>query len=370
MVFSNVKYFGADFALHTGDVEIEGNKIASVTETEGDGRGGYLLPGLIDIHLHGNSGKDFSDGDYEGLKTIARYLALRGVTSFSPASMTLPEETLAKAFRTAVCLRDEAPEGHARLVGITMEGPFFNEEKKGAQAAEHLILPDVAFFERLNEIADGMIKIVCIAPELEGAIEFIREISKKALVSEAHTNATYDEAVAGFNAGARHVTHLFNAMSPFTHRSPSVIGAASERDDITAELICDGIHVYPSAVRAAFKMFGAQRICLVSDSISACGMTDGMYQLGGQDVVVRGTRATLRDGTLAGSVTSLFYCMRIAISIGIPVADAIRCASYNPAKVMGIAHEVGTVEAGKRADLVLTDNDFHLRETYVGGVKA
>ncbi len=369
MLFSNVKYFGSDFKFHIGDVLVEDGEIISVTQTDGDGKGGYLLPGLIDIHFHGNSGADFSDGDYEGLKTIAKYHAEHGVTSFSPASMTLPEAVLEKAYKTAVQLRDEAPKGLSKIVGITMEGPFFNEKKKGAQAAEHLRLPDKEMFARLNKAADGMIRIACIAPELEGAVDFIQEVSKVAVCSEAHTDANYDEAAAGFEAGARHVTHLYNAMPALGHRTPGVIGAAAERDDVTAELICDGVHIHRSAVRAAFKMFGEKRICLISDSLSACGMADGMYQLGGQDVIVKGNRATLKDGTLAGSATPLFDCMKTAISFGIPMEDAVRCASYNPATVMGIADKVGTVAAEKCADLILTDDELNIKEVYINGEK-
>lgn len=368
MLISKVRYYGADFSFHYGDIRVEDGCIAGITEREGDAPNGcdMLIPGLVDIHLHGNSGADFMDGDYDGLKAMTRYLAQTGTTSFSAASLTLPEEALKKAFGNAARLKREAPSGCASLRGITMEGPFFNEARKGAHAARYLKLPDAAMLERLQSAADGLIRIACVAPELKGAAEYIRTVCNMGIVcAAAHTNATYDEAAAGFDAGITHVTHLFNAMPPLLHREPGIIGAAAERPGVTTELIVDGIHAHPSMVRAAFKLFGAERICFISDAMSATGLPEGgPYSLGGLPVTVKDGRATLADGTIAGSVATLMDCVRRAIGMGLPAEDALRCATANPAHVIG-ADDIGVIAVGKRADFVALDAGWDIKDVYI-----
>jgi N-acetylglucosamine-6-phosphate deacetylase len=373
MRFINAIIYRDDFTFHKGDLTVTNGRFAASADSaaaDGDAidlAGKWVIPGLIDIHFHGNSGADFSDGNYDGLVRIARYLLQNGITSFSPASMTLPEDNIKEAFATAIRLRDEEPEGAAIIRGITMEGPFFNAAKKGAQNADYLRLPDYDFFNRLNQAADGLIKIACVAPELPGALSFIEEASKTCMVSVAHTSANYDQAKAGFDAGARHVTHLYNAMPPLVHREPGVIGAAAENQAVTAELITDGIHIHPSAVRAAFTLFGAGRIVLVSDSMMACGMANGEYVLGGQKVFVSGRKASLADGTIAGSATNLYDCLRTAISFDIPPEDAVRAATINPARVIGSDDEVGSITAGKVADFVVCNPDWTINAVYSRG---
>ncbi len=370
MNLAGVRYYGADYRFHYGDIRVEDGFIVQITKRDEDAPAGCdtVVPGMVDIHLHGNSGKDFSDGDYDGLKTIAGYLARHGTTSFSATSMTLPEGVIEKACRNAVRMRDEAPKGCARLRGMTMEGPFFSEAKKGAQAAAHLRLPDINMLRRLQAEADGLIRIVCVAPELEGALPFIREAAGEGyIVSAAHTGANYDEAVRGFEAGISHVTHLFNAMPPLLHREPGVIGAAAERPNVSAELIGDGVHVHASAVRAAFKLFGPERMCLVSDAIPAAGLPEGATaMLGGQRVTIKGGRAVLDSGTLAGSITALYDCVRSVIGMGIPAEYALRCATANPAKVIG-AGDIGVIAEGKRADFLICGEDWALKEVYIAG---
>ncbi|MBP8989480.1 MAG: N-acetylglucosamine-6-phosphate deacetylase [Clostridia bacterium] len=370
MLFQNAFIFKDDGTFQKGDIAVQNGRFSDPTTTEGDVadlEGKYVIPGLIDIHSHGNSGADFSDANFDGLVRMARYLLKNGITSFSPASMTLPEEQLKAAYMTAIRLRDEKPEWASAIRGITMEGPFFNPAKKGAQNADFLRLPDYDLFSRLNETADGMIRIVCVAPELPGAIPFIKKASQLCTVSVAHTMATYDEAKAGFEAGASHVTHLFNAMPPLAHREPGVIGAAAENSKVTAELITDGIHIHESAVRAAFALFGKERMVLVSDSMMACGMANGEYMLGGQKVFVNGRKATLSDGTIAGSATHLYDCMRTAISFGIKPEDAIRAATINPARVIGADKEVGSLTIGKIADFVVCNPDWTMDSVYFAG---
>ncbi len=330
--------------------------------------GAKVLPGLVDIHTHGNSGADFSDGSLEGLTLMAGYLAQNGITGFAPASMTLPYEKLAKAFETAARLRRQSPTGCARIQGIHMEGPFLAEKKKGAQNGDYLRGPDHAAFQALYESSEGMIRIVDIAPELPGAIAFIEKAKALCTVSVAHTDADYEQAAAAFDAGASHLTHLFNAMSPIHHRSPGVIGAASERDGVIAELICDGHHIHPSAVRMAFKLFPG-RICLVSDALRCCGMPEGEYELGGQTVYLKAGIAKMSDGTIAGSATNLFDCMRNAIRFGIPEEEAIRAATILPACQIGAADSVGSIEAGKCADFVVCDRMLNRKAVYIGGTR-
>ena len=370
MLISKVRYFGEDFRFHCGDIRVEDGCFAAVTERGEAAPEGcdMVLPGMVDIHLHGNSGIDFSDGDYEGLVTVAQYLARAGTTSFSAASLTLPEETLFIAYKNAVRLREAAPEGCASVRGITMEGPFFSESKKGAHEARHLRLPDVAMLRRLQGAADGLIRIACVAPELAGALDYIREVRELGIVvAAAHTSARYDEAVAGFTAGILHLTHLFNAMPPLLHREPGVIGAAAERTDVTAELISDGVHVHPSAVRAAFKLFGPERICLISDAIPAAGLPEGgTATLGGQLITITNGRAILTGGTLAGSIATLFDSVKEAIKMGIPAEDALRCATANPAKVLG-TNDIGTIAVGKRADYLVCGPGLVLKNVIIAG---
>jgi len=371
MLIKNATIYRDDFQFHQGDLAIaNGRFTAQSQDSESiDLTGKFVLPGLIDIHFHGNSGADFSDGNDEGLLRIARYLLQNGITSFSPASMTLPEDQIGAAFATARRLADEQPDGASRIRGITMEGPFFNAAKKGAQNADYLQMPNFDVFDRLNRDSGGMVKIACVAPELPGALDFIARASQVCTVSVAHTTANYDQAKAGFDAGARHVTHLYNAMPPLAHREPGVIGAAAENPAVTAELITDGIHIHPSAVRAAFTLFGPERIVLVSDSMMACGMANGEYMLGGQKVTVNGRKATLADGTIAGSATNLFDCMRTAIDFNIRPEDAIRAATSNPARVIGADQEVGSIAAGKVADFIVCNPDWSLYTVYSAGKK-
>ena len=330
--------------------------------------GASVIPGLVDIHTHGAAGADFSDGDAQGLRRMAAYLAGCGVTSVAPASMTLPYASLSAAFRTAAVLRNERPAGCARVMGIHMEGPYFSEKKKGAQNGAYLRLPDLEGFCKLREDCGGLVRIVDIAPELPGALAFTAGAKELCTVSAAHTDADYDAAKALFAAGARHLTHLFNAMPPIHHRSPGVIGAASERDDVIAELICDGLHVHPAAVRMAFKLFPG-RICLVSDSLRCCGMPDGAYDLGGQRVYLSGGVARLADGTLAGAASDLYADMLNAVAFGIDPDETIRAATIRPAREIGRDAEIGSIEAGKLADFVVCCADLTRRAVYIGGVR-
>ena len=360
----------ADGRFVRGGFSVENGQFAHVLEDvpgpAEDLDGALVIPGLVDIHVHGCAGADFSDGDYAGLVRMARYLARRGVTSFAPASMTLPYDALDKAFHAAARLRREGLADGARLMGIQMEGPFLSREKRGSENPAYLRLPDWDRFLRLYDAAEGLLRIVDVAPELPGAVEFTRRASEKCRVSVAHTAAGYDQAAAVFDAGATHLTHLFNAMSGIHHRHPGPIGAASERENVTAELICDGIHVHPSAVRMAFRLFPG-RICLISDALRCCGMADGSYSLGGQEILLSGGVARLTGGAIAGSAADLYQCMRRAVSFGIPREQAVWAATALPARVIGRESETGAIADGRAADFVICGGELEPEAVYLGG---
>ena len=367
---------GQVFDLQKGFVDKElctdGEVIAGVSGNSQvlDAEGCYVIPGLVDVHFHGCVGEDFSDATPEGLQRMADYELSRGVTYICPAGMTLPEDQL-----TAICANAAAHKaknaGGAELAGLHLEGPFLCEAKKGAQNGAFLHDPDIDMLRRLQKAAQGLVKLVTVAPEQPGAEDFIRGATADGItVSIGHTTADYETACAAMEAGASHCTHLFNAMPGFTHRAPGVVGAAFDHPAVRVELICDGIHIHPCVVRSVFRLFGAERVVLISDSLRATGMPDGQYPFGGQEIEVHGNRATMlgHPETLAGSVTDLMGCLRQAVSFGIPLADAVRAASYNPACAIGIADRCGTLEQGKEASLVLLDQkDLSVRAVVFRG---
>lgn len=365
MIIKGASVFCEDGSFTVKDVYVENHKIvASEAEVSDktviDGTGYKLLPGLVDVHSHGACGHDFCDCDVEGLKEILRYERAHGITSYCPTSMTLSKEMLLKIFATAK--EANGVEGGARVIGINMEGPFITPAKKGAQNGNYIQAPSAEMFRACNEASGGLIKLVTLSPEEEGSMEFIREVKDEVHISVGHTTANYDTAKAAFENGADHVTHLFNAMPPFHHRDPGVIGAACDNPNVYAELISDGMHLHGSVVRTAFKMIGADRIVLISDSMMATGMENGEYELGGQKVIMKDRKATLVDGTLAGSATCLYDCMTTAMSFGIPEADAIFAATRNPAKSIGVYDQVGSISVGKEADLLLVDENYNLKQ--------
>jgi len=369
MIIKNVKVFTEDKTFIDGQIAIQDGVFAAgwqETDEVIDGEGCYAIPGLIDIHFHGCKGYDFCDGTEEAIAEIAKYEAAQGVTTIVPATMTLPEETLMEISKIAGNYK--GTEG-ADLAGINMEGPFISPGKKGAQASTHIVKPDIAMFRRLQEAANGLYRLVDIAPEVDGAMEFIEELKEEVNISFAHTLADYDIAKKGYDLGANHATHLYNAMPPFSHRAPGVIGAAHDSAHCMVELITDGVHIHPSVVRTTFDMFGDDRVVLISDSMRATGMPDGEYTLGGQAVQVRGNRATLVEGgALAGSVTNLADCMRVAVKeMQIPLESAVAAATMNPAKSVGLYDKYGSITEGKAGNVVLLREDLSLKAVIQNG---
>lgn len=328
-----------------------------------DCSGCYVLPGLTDVHLHGCAGADFGSGTEEAFDRICRYEYSRGVTAVCPTLMTMPDEALTSLLGRLSRYASEKRPGCAEVIGIHAEGPFISPKKCGAQSKEHIQEPSADRLGHWIEASDGLLRVMTAAPEIGGVTELIGQFSGRLHFSLGHTACTYAEAMAAFEAGADHLTHLFNAMPPFHHRETGAIGAALDTPSCFAELICDGVHVSPAAVRAAFAMFGSRRIVLISDSMEAAGMPDGEYSLGGQRVVKQGSRAVLADGTLAGSVSTLYDCMIQAVRMGIPLADAVRAAAENPCRSVGCFDRTGSTEPGKTAHfLILGQDDIGIRK--------
>ena len=334
---------------------------------EVDLEGFYLLPGLIDIHIHGSIGHDIMDSSFEAINSISDYLAQNGITSFLATTMSESFQRIENAVLKIKACMDIGTSG-AQLLGIHMEGPYFSKQYKGAQNDKFFSLPSVEQFKKLQTISGNNIKIVSIAPEIENALDFIKEISSinSAAVSIGHTGADYDTCIEAIQRGASHATHLFNGMSPLNHRSPGVIGAVLEKE-LSSELICDGIHIHPCIIKLMYKLLGSSKIVLISDAMRACGLKDGTYELGGNDVLVKSGVARTFDGNIAGSTSTLFQCVKKAIQIGIKPEDAFKMASINPAGVIGSDNFKGSIREGKDADFIITDKNFNLINTIIRG---
>lgn len=403
MIIQNVKVYNKNHEFVNGEIIIHNGKFEKINETDKfdinenivrklsaetlsdepaadenvilDGEDCYAIPGLIDLHFHGCKGYDFCDGTREAIAEIAKYEASVGVTAIAPATMTLPVDELETILSVAADYKKDADRNgtfDADLVGVNMEGPFISEAKKGAQDHRNIISCDVDICQRFLDASNGLVKFVGIAPECnENALEFVGKMKNKVHISLAHTNADYDTAMAAFNAGADHAVHLYNAMPAFTHRAPGVVGAVSDSAHVDAEMICDGVHIHPSVVRATFQMLGAHRIVLISDSMRATGMPDGQYTLGGLDVNVADGKATLvLGGALAGSATNLLECMKTVVrKMGIPLETAVACATENPARCLGISGEYGTISPGKKGNVVLLDQELNLKAVIKDGVR-
>lgn len=372
MFLIHAKYLDKDFRLVQGDLELENGRIKAVGEslsyqpedTVVDCQGYTIVPGFVDVHIHGCGGADTCDGTREAIDTMAQFLIRHGVTSFCPTTMTTDRDIIEKALLSARECMDAPCEDGARVVGVNMEGPFISKEKKGAQREEAILAPDMELFRHFYELSGGIVKLVALAPEQPGGYEFAKEASRLCAVSIAHTTANYEEAKKSFDCGVTHATHLFNAMSGLSHRSPGVVGAVFDDDRVLAEIICDGLHLHPAVLRTAFHQLG-DRALVISDSMRANGLPEGeAFDLGGQMVTVRNGKATLEDGTIAGSVTNLHQEIKNLVSFGIPFETAVKAATLIPARSIGLEQEIGSIEPGKRADLVVLDDKLDIVAVY------
>ena len=373
MLLIHAKYLDEDFRLVQGYIEIEDGKILRVgkdlprkeEDLAVDCAGSYtVVPGFVDVHIHGCAGADTCDATREALEAMAAFLLAHGVTSFCPTTMTTSRETIQAALLAAKDMMDHPMEGGARVVGVNMEGPFIAKERKGAQKEEDILPPDFPLFQRFYEESGGIVRLVDVAPEQPGGLDFVEKASQLCTVSIAHTTADYDQAKAAFDKGVTHATHLFNAMSGLHHRKPGVVGAVFDDSRVRGELICDGFHIHPAVLRAAFRLLG-DRALIVSDSMRANGMPEGeAFDLGGQMVTVHQGKALLPDGTIAGSVTNLHQEIKNLVSFGVPFEQAVKAATLLPARAIGLDGEIGSIAPGKRADLVVLDENLDIAAVY------
>lgn len=365
LVINNVKIYTEDGVIDKGYVVIEQQRIAEVSHGyyNGtchdviDGKGGILLPGFIDIHIHGGYGADVMDADMGALTTLAEGLLTEGTTSFLATTMTEDLTRVKNALETAS--RYEGP--GAEIIGIHLEGPFISEHKVGAQNPEYVIHPTTVLIDELQQAARGKIKIMTIAPEVDGAMDVITAKHDDIIFSIGHTVATYDEMNTAVAAGAKHITHLYNAATPFNHRNPGAFGAAWVNDDLKTECIVDGIHSHQASVKIAYRLKGRDRFMIITDAMRAKGMPDGDYELGGQAVVKQHDKAVLADGTLAGSILKMNEALRNFMAYtGETLDNAWRVVSYNQAAALGLSDEIGSIKQGKYADLVLVDEELNV----------
>ena len=368
MLLKNATILNANFTLEKADILVENGKIAQIGqnlshENTVDYSGKTIVPGFIDIHIHGSAGSDTCDGTPEALETISSFLKTKGVTSFCPTTMSIEMDKLYSVMKNIGKCKDAVT--GAKIVGVNMEGPYFSPAKAGAQNPDTMHPASSEEVKKCNELCGNILKIVDMCPTLEGSFDFISENKDKYALSIAHTAADYDCAKDAFSAGMRHTTHLYNAMSPFTHRDPGVVGAVYD-SNATAELICDGIHIHESVIRTTFKIM-SERLVLISDSMAAGGMPDGEYELGGAPVIVKDGAARILSGALAGSTANMHQCVKNCIDFGISLETAVKSATLIPAKVIGLENEVGSIEVGKKADLVVLDKDFAIVDTYING---
>lgn len=370
MLFKNGYIYTDDFQKRKLDLRIEDKKIVEIGEnlSVGDAmiydlQGNTIIPGLIDIHIHGREGFDTCDAKTASIENISLSLARLGITSFCPTTMTLPTGVLKAVFSVIAACRGK--EKGAYIHGVNMEGPFIAKEKKGAQSAEFVRVPDLAEFEMLNDICP--ISLVDIAPEVDGALSFAQAVKDKTLVSVAHTAANYEETMLGFNNGFSHVTHLFNAMTAITSREPGTVGAAFDDESVTCELICDGFHIAPACLRIAFKQLGEDRSIIVSDAMMAAGLSDDVYELGGQKVFVENNEARLEDGTIAASTTNIYDELHNVLKYGVDEQQALRSCTINPARAIGVDAITGSLSVDKNADLLIVDDNFVRQDVFVQG---
>lgn len=370
MIIKNALVYTTGHRFEKKDILIKGERISDIVEkgqaleaddTVIDGEGLYAIPGLVDIHFHGAVGHDFCNASKEELLKIAEYEAGNGILAMCPATMSYNEEILGTIMDRAVTYQEKSG---AELVGINLEGPFINAEKAGAQNPEYIMPADAEMFLRLQRKSKGLVKLVDVAPEVQGAMEFIEKCQDQVKISLAHTCGGYETAKAAFAKGASHMTHLYNAMPGIGHREPGPIIAALEAG-AEVELIADGIHVHPAMVRTTFRVFGADKVILISDSMEATGLLDGSYQLGGQKVTVEGKKAVLTEkpDVIAGSVTNLFECMKNCVqNMGIPLEVAVQAATENPARSIGVEEDYGRIACGNYGNLLLLDGEMRIQK--------
>lgn len=362
----NVGIVKTNIGIENGRIAYIGNEenIEPIFETDG-----IVVPGFIDEHIHGAGGADAMDGTVEALQTISEFLAREGTTGFLATTMTQNPENITNALKAVKKVREKGEYKGAEVLGVHLEGPFISPKHVGAQPLEYVATPDAELFDKYNEASGNSIKIVTLAPEVEGGLGLVKHLSNIGVVaSVGHTGGKYADVVNAVAAGATNVTHTYNAQTGLHHREAGVVGAAMLLDELNCEMICDTIHVSVPAIKLVIKNKPHDKYTLITDAMRAKGMPDGKSELGGQDVFVNNGEAHLADGTLAGSVLKMNVAVKNLVEkAGVPFTDAIDFATYNPAKNIGVLNERGTIEVGKRADLTVLNSDFEVLYTLVNG---
>lgn len=371
MIFTNLEYLNDDFVMVKGDIEIDNGKFVRVQDKIDytnddmvvDCAGFKAIPGFVDVHIHGSVFADASDGTTTGVQEMADFLLTKGVTSFCPTTMAMSTSEIEQAL-LSIKEAKKAQTSGATIVGINLEGPFFNKAKKGAQPESAIVDPNFELFKKFYELSGGLIKIVDIAPERPGAMDLINNAKGLCTISIAHSTADYDVVKYAFERGVTHATHMFNAMTPLNHRDPGAITAIMLTETVNAEIICDGKHIHPAVVKAMFK-FMAHRMIVISDAMRLSGCNEGDEgKLGGQDVTVKNGIATLSDGTIAGSVSNLYDEFLNLLSWGIDFGTASRACSLNPARAIKMDNEIGSIKVGKKADFIILDEENNISAVY------
>ena len=368
MIFKNCTFYNDDFEIQTSDIKIENGKIVDIgnfNENGIDMSNNIVLPGFIDIHIHGGGGADFCDSTENAIDTISKYLSKCGVTSFCGTTMTLSHEKLKDIVSNAKHYENK----YSKLVGINLEGPYIAMAKKGAQNGNYVRGANIKELDELIELSGNKIKLITVAPECENNQDFIKKASKKVKVAIGHSCANSSDCEQAFKNGASHITHLYNAQTPMTHREAGVVGTAFDNDNVTCELICDGEHVCPTVIRNTFKILGEDRVCTISDSMRGAGLGVGEYELGGQTAYVKdGYKvAKLEDGTIAASISNVFGEFKNLLSFGIDFKTALKSCTINPAKAISEDDKIGSIAIGKCADLLVCDKELNLKEVYING---
>ncbi len=373
MIFKNCTFYNEVFEKEIGDIEVENGRINQIgflpdNENSKDMSGMILIPGFIDIHIHGCGGGDASDASEESLVKMSNELARHGVTSFCPTSMTLSESRLTDIVK---CISKCKVSG-SKIAGINLEGPFISRKKVGAQNPEFVRKGTVEEFDRLYSASNSSVKLITVAPEAFDSEDFIKYASGKCRVSIGHSNASGEECRKAIDNGVRHITHLFNAMTPMTHREPGIAGTALDDERVMCEVICDTGHICPTVLRNAFDILGEYRGIVISDSMRGAGLGEGEYELGGQRVYVKkdGKYAVLADSTIAASITNIHEEFKNLINCNIDFKTALKSCTINPAKAIGEQEDIGSIRIGKAADLVFLNKNLDIEEVYINGIQA
>lgn len=369
----NVTAYVAGKGLVKTDIAFEGGKIIAIGKIDDVepifDTDGVVLPGFIDEHIHGAGGADAMDGTEQALQTISEYVAKEGTTGFLATTMTQSPENIGKALKNVKTVREKGEYKGAEVLGVHLEGPFISPKHVGAQPLEYVAKPAPETFDKYNEISGGNIKVVTLAPEVEGGLDLVKHLAKIGVVASiGHTGAKFSDVEAAVAAGATNVTHTYNAQTPLHHREAGVVGAAMLIDELNCEMICDTIHVSVPAIKIFVKNKPHDKFTLITDAMRAKGMPDGLSELGGQQVFVKNGEARLSDGTLAGSVLKMNVAVKNLVEkVGVSFTDAVDFASANPAKNLGLYDERGSIEVGKRADFAVMDKDYNILCTVIGG---